>query len=157
MTVFTNKWKIPFEIEDEDYEIISHYSWYLYNGYPTTGIRTYYNGICIGGRIIRLHQLLMGFAPEGLEWDHIDRNKLNNRRDNFRLVTSRVNQYNKNLQSNNKTGYKGVSPNNRTGGFNAQIHDLNGKGINLGRYETIEEAIKARKEGEKKYWGISND
>lgn len=53
------------------------------------------------------------------------------------------------LRKNNKTGTTGVSQ-SRNDKFNAQI-SIKGKKYNLGEYETIEKAIEARKNGEKKY------
>jgi len=46
---------------------------------------------------------------DNLEVDHIDRDKSNNNCDNLRWVSHSINCYNKNIQSNNKSGYKGVS------------------------------------------------
>lgn len=151
MIIYTNKHKIPFMIDEEDYEIVLHYSWYIEDGRPTTMIRDYYHGIHIGRRPIYLHQFLLGLAPKGLEWDHIDRNKLNNQRKNIQLVTRTENNRNKNLQSNNISGYKGIWFDR--GKWRSSIHISNRKRINLGRFSDLEEAILARKAAEIKYWG----
>ena len=142
MICYTNKWKIPFIIDDEDYELVSQYSWYIDCGYPCS--------VAVPGR--RLHILLGGKAPEGLEWDHINRNRLDNRRENLQLVTQVVNLRNKSMYSNNTSGHRGVSLNS-AGLWKVQITDTPGHVKFLGNFETIEEAIKARKEAEIKYWG----
>jgi len=43
------------------------------------------------------------------EFDHKDINNQNNRADNIRLVTKSQQQLNKNIQINNKSGYKNIS------------------------------------------------
>lgn len=50
-----------------------------------------------------------GEIPAGLEIDHIDRNRRNNKLSNLRLVTRSQNMANKSMQKNNKSGFKGVS------------------------------------------------
>lgn len=49
-------------------------------------------------------------VPEGYEIDHEDLNKQNNCPYNLRLTTKSGNQTNKNLQNNNTSGVKGLSP-----------------------------------------------
>lgn len=55
------------------------------------------------------------------------------------------------LKSNNTSGYKGVCWDKERKKWLAQIR-LRGKHIYLGRYKNIEDAIKARKEAEEKYF-----
>lgn len=43
---------------------------------------------------IRMHSMVMGKPPEGLEIDHINRDKLDNRRSNLRFVTPKENMAN---------------------------------------------------------------
>lgn len=52
---------------------------------------------------------------------------------------------------NNKSGYKGVSYMKNKGKYRAYI-GLRGKQINLGLYDTAEEAYQARLDGEEKYY-----
>lgn len=101
MIVYTNKYKIPFQIDEEDFERVSQHTWCIDSGgYPCSGI---------GFSTMRLHEFLMGKADYGKIWDHIDQDKLNNRKENFRLVTQVINQRNrKNLNRNNTTGCTGV-------------------------------------------------
>ncbi len=71
--------------------------------------------------------------------DHIDGNVLNNRRDNLRVVSNAQNIRNRKRNSNNTSGYKGVSLNKQTGHWTARI-GVEGKYINLGVFATPEQA-----------------
>jgi len=51
----------------------------------------------------------VGKRENGLTFDHIDRNKLNNCADNIRLATKSEQSINKNLQKNNKLGEKNIT------------------------------------------------
>lgn len=93
---------------------------------------------------IALHNLLL--HEEGKEVDHINRNKLDNRRENLRLVTRQENCWNKSKQKNNKSGYTGVCFDKKASSKNPwkayAKHD--GKNYNLGFYSTEEEAARVR-------------
>lgn len=98
-----------------------------------------------------LHRFLSK-ARKGFEVDHINQNTLDNRNSNLRVVTSSQNKMNREKQSNNKSGYKGVCWVERFGKWMAHIR-INKKQINLGYFESIEDAIKERKDAEKQYFG----
>src|SRR5689334_2630750 len=90
VVLLTDKRKQPFIVDADDVEAVSRYPWALSNGYPRTRI-----GKGATGRSLKLHQFLLGKAPAGLEWDHINRDKSDNRRCNLRLVTPRENKQNR--------------------------------------------------------------
>lgn len=75
--------------------------------------------------------------------DHINRNKLDCRRENMRIADSQINSLNRNTPTNSKTGYKGVSLDKRTGKYRAYAK-VDKKQICLGYYDSIELAHKAR-------------
>lgn len=80
--------------------------------------------------------------------DHINRNKLDNRKCNLRLCTQQVNTLNRGIAKNNTSGCTGVRKwKNR---WLVSI-GINYKNIYLGSYKNFEDAVKARKEGEEKY------
>ena len=86
----------------------------------------------------------MGKPPEGLETDHINRDKLDNRRENLRFVTHRENLLNRSSKS--ASGVKGVYfCSGRSKPWRAQITRY-GKRVNIGYYKSIEEAAAAVKE-----------
>lgn len=75
-------------------------------------IRNGYRRVRYGGKWLNHHILIWehfnGAVPEGMEVDHIDRNKLNNAPSNLRLVTRSENNRNRSVHRNNKSGIKGV-------------------------------------------------
>lgn len=79
------------------------------------------------------HKMIMGnICENNIYIDHINRNKLDCRRANLRLVTSQQNAMNKSLQSNSTTGFVGVSYINSANRYRAQI-GINEKDIYLGK------------------------
>jgi hypothetical protein len=86
-------------VDDDDYEYLNQFKWFLSNGYAYR--RNGYGYMAMHREILRV--------PKGLETDHIDLNRLNNQRANLRVCTRRQNMANK-LQRGSKTGFKGVVP-----------------------------------------------
>ena len=84
--------------------------------------------------------------------DHINRNPLDNRKSNLRIVNNQQNSMNKGHQKRNTSGHKGVSWDKSRNKWYAYI-TVNYKLINLGRFNILEDAIKARKKAEIKYFG----
>ena len=86
-------------IDIEDYELCKNYKWYLDSaGYARTSIKN---------QKIRLHRFLLNPKENELV-DHINRNRLDYRRNNMRIVTREENSINRSLQSNNKSNVSGV-------------------------------------------------
>jgi len=80
--------------------------------------------------------------PQGMEIDHINGNKIDNRIENLRLVTARQNQQN---QKKHREGQLvGCYFDKSNGKYQARIK-ISGKTIYLGRYKTEQEAHKAYK------------
>ena len=128
-------------IDLDDIEKIKNYKWSLKgNGYIATG----HNGLL-------LHKLITNTNKDEIV-DHINRNKLDNRKCNLRICTYSQNQMNKCVQSNNKSGYTGVRWDKRAKKWKVQI-TVNKKQLHLGYYNDIEEAIKVRKKAEIEYFG----
>lgn len=83
-------------VDDEDYERVNSLKWYV----DTCG---YARNDTIG-RCRRMHNLVMG--EKGV--DHINRDKLDNRRTNLRKASQRQNTYNNSNGCYGKSQYKGV-------------------------------------------------
>jgi hypothetical protein len=92
----------------------------------------------------RVHRLIFlyhhGYLTDGLQMDHIDGNRTNNRIENLREVTKSQNKMNSKLAANNTSGVKGVYWHKRIQKWTSNIR-LNRKHIHLGYYDTIEEAV----------------
>jgi hypothetical protein len=127
-------------IDDEDFVILGHHSWSLSgNGYIQRHVvkddGTYTK--------VRLHREIMGFPD--CEVDHINGNRLDNRRNNLRLASSRINNENKSLKGQGKSGHLGVSWRADMGKWYAYAK-MDGKPINLGFYCTKDEAAEVARQ-----------
>lgn len=121
-------------IDEADLSLLSMYSWhYSGPGYPATRVRN---------KIYYMHQIILGDTPKGLQCDHINRDKLDNRRSNLRFVTPQQNILNRNVKA------KGVCLNKTEGKYKAYYdHITLGKNLRrkwLGTFATEQEAIGAR-------------
>lgn len=125
-------------VDDEDFAIARYFKWHaLPSGYAVAAIK-----LPDGKRDwIYLHRLLFGF-PEGLQVDHINGNKQDNRRDNLRLCTHAQNKHNTGRYANNSSGFKGVGFSKRNKKWRARI-SKNGKQFELGYFDNPEEAYSA--------------
>lgn len=122
----------------------------LYASYDKT-LPGYYVTCYIEGRMVRITTYLMN-TPPGLEVDHIDRNTLNNRRTNLRVVTHSVNVHNQRIRPNNTSGYKGVSWVPHCKKYRARIQ-FNGKKVHLGMFNDPKDASTAVEVARCKYIG----
>lgn len=104
-----------------------------------------YGQVQIDGKMYLTHRVIWlwhtGSWPEH-EIDHIDRDPMNNRIENLRSITRSENMQNTGLHRDNSSGYPGVSFHKRTGKYEARIM-VNNKQINLGLFNTTEEAYLA--------------
>lgn len=94
--IITKKGNI--KIDKDDVELLSKFNWYI----ETTG----YARTRIGNKLVYLHRLLLGFPHMS---DHINRNRLDNRKNNLRIVTNQQNSCNYAGHSNTTSKFKGVS------------------------------------------------
>lgn len=94
----------------------------------------------IGGKSLLLHRLILVGAKEV---DHINQNKLDNRRANLRSVEAWQNQANRGIRKNNKTGVTGVCWFERENRFCAQLKNR-GRIVHQSYHKTLESAAAAR-------------
>lgn len=84
-----------------------------------------------------IHRDIIGCPPSGMVVDHVNRNPLDNRRENLRFVSFADNAANRSLPTSNTSGYKGVI--NLKGGYYA-ILQVGGKSYYSTGHETAESA-----------------
>ena len=121
-------------VDDRDYTKLSKLKWYkIRNGYAVHHSQK--NG---RQRFFYMHRLI-NKTPIGMHTDHIDRNKLDNRKYNLRTVTTAENGWNIPVRPmKSLSGLLGASPDGN-GGYMARIKK-NGIKIHLGCYKTAKEA-----------------
>lgn len=119
-------------IDDEDEEIFNQYKWHI----SDTGYAVWRGKENGKKRTIRLHRLIAK-PKEGLVVDHINRDKLDNRRSNLRCVTPAINCRNRDEVENAKGYYLSGS---RVSNVGKWVVDLMGI---CNTFETEEEAKEA--------------
>jgi len=98
---------------------------------------------------VNMARLILDILDSDYQVDHINGDKLDNRKCNLRKCTLTDNNRNKKIYKNNMVGYKGV---HKVGnGFQARIM-FNRKFINLGFFKDITKAALAYDEAAKKYF-----
>ena len=106
-------------VSPEDFVEVSRYNWCasVGRGGRVVAARSYRRA----GKTITvlLHRFIA--KPLQLHVDHIDRDPLNNRRENLRIVTHAQNRQNTSKQSNNTSGFKGVTRDKQSGKWVARI------------------------------------
>ena len=134
-----------FYFDLEDYDLIKEYYW----AKNTTGY------LSANKNTVFMHRIVLGL--NNVSWiknrgDHRNHNKLDNRKSNLRTATPNQNTMNSNLRSDNKSGVVGVMWNKRNNNWYVQI-GMNGRNKYLGSFVNFDDAVRARKEAEEKYFG----
>jgi len=130
-------------VDDEDFEWLNQWKWYFSDkGYA------YREQSC---HKVHMHTLILQ-TPPGLVCDHINRNRLDNRRCNLRTCYKGENSRNRGHNSNNTSGYKGVGWATHQKMWRARIMN-NRKMIHLGYFKNQEDAAKAYDSASTKYFG----
>lgn len=134
-----------FLVDLEDFENVRPYCWRVNdNNYIVTTTPEH--------KTLYLHRFIMG-CPDDLEIDHRfgSETKYDNRKYNLRCATGSQNNQNRDIQSNNTSGYPGVSYHKRSKKWRARIWS-NYQEVLLGMFDTYEEAVAIRKRAEDDYY-----
>jgi hypothetical protein len=135
-------------VDDADFEYLNQFKWYLLKSNSNYyAIRTKRPE----NKLIQLHRIVIQ-AKQGEIVDHINGNKLDNRKCNLRICTKSQNCQNRKISKLNKSGFNGVSWNIRNKKWVAQIACNNQK-IHIGFFNEPIEAAKAFNEAALKYHG----
>jgi hypothetical protein len=125
--------------DEEDAKKLTGHKWHITK-----------KGYCAAysNKYIFMHRLILPITNGVI--DHINGNKLDNRKANLRVATHAENMRNRKIQKNNKSGYRGVHQ-KKDGYWYAQIK-INGEQIFLGAYKSAEQAADAyNKKAEEAY------
>lgn len=125
-------------ISPEDYDFLSGSTWHVSNsGYACREITD--------GSKQMMHRVVAershGEIPEGMQVDHINKDRLDNRRENLRFATNSQNQANGTSRVT-KSGFRGVRASESGMRWKAVI-TLNQEAQHLGYFDTPEEAALA--------------
>jgi hypothetical protein len=127
-------------IDEEDFERVSAFKWCMistgYGNNKTAGL---------------MHRFILS-APKGMVVDHINGDKIDNRKANLRICTQSENVLNKRPGRLPASGAVGVDWHPETKKWRPRINK-NGKAQYFGLYETKEEAIAARLDAERRLFG----
>jgi HNH endonuclease len=131
-------------VDDEDFEIANSSRWHISQyGYAAKSVHW---GFDVNHKRIKtlefLHRLLLS-APKGYDVDHINLNKLDNRKSNLRICKRSGNVQNRSKLVTNTTGYKCIYRDKTRDLWKVQI-GANGKLHHIGRFVELSDAISAR-------------
>ena len=125
-------------IDEENYYDLIKYPWYMSHNYISGLIN---KNQCL------LHRYVLNYTGKHYI-DHINNNKLDNRKSNLRIVTVEQNSMNRISGKKSSSKYIGVSFNKNTRKWRANI-----KRIHLGYFENEIDAAKARDFATKEHFG----
>lgn len=136
-------------VDDEDYLFLQSFKWYA----VPSGNSVYAQADSIG-RAHRVVAQRAGILIDGQQIDHIDRNGLNNRRENLRAATAKQNRRNSRKYQRSRgtsSSYKGVSWHAARNKW--QAHIKYNKSKFLGRFDSEIEAAKAYDKAARELFG----
>ncbi|MCA0358711.1 MAG: HNH endonuclease [Proteobacteria bacterium] len=135
-------------IDAEDYQKVSHLSLrYVRSRYSHGSVRGYDKQL---GKSVAVHRVIMA-APKGVEVDHINRNPLDNRRQNLRLCDRQQNTRNRTYTKASDLP-KGVFRRRKDRSYRAMI-TIDGKQVALGSYDSPIQAALAYDHAAQKHFG----
>jgi len=150
-----NKINCEFYFSSIDYDRIKEHSWYI--GTPSNS-KTLYVFAKINKRKYPLHKFILNVEIEtgersSIEIDHIDRNGLNNRRENLKIVSAYENNKNQGKRNDNTSGFTGVTKrkNCYIAEIRDSIHGRKSKSFCIKKFKNEEEALKAAVQ-QRKIW-----
>jgi hypothetical protein len=139
-------------VDDEDFEALSKHNWHVGYNAPNQFYAKRWGKVCEkrNGQIL-MHREIMK-TPDELQVDHINGNKLDNRKCNLRNCTHAQNQMNKAKAKNASSKFKGVRWDKKKNIWSVELR-ISGEIIHIGRYHNQIEAARAYDESAKKYHG----
>ena len=133
-------------VDDEDYKYLSQFKWIYRRGYATRFVyfKNSNKGYALHREVIKVKKNQM--------LDHINRNTLDNRKNNLRICNKAQNAMNCKIHKHNTSGYKGVSWFRTSKKWRAYIV-ISNKQKHLGLFKTKKDAAIAYNTSAKKLFG----
>jgi len=138
-------------VDDEDFEFLSQWKWLYHKGYA---VRNRFIGIFKKYKKVEhicMHRVIVN-TPVGKETDHVNGDKLDNRKENLRICTREQNSRNRKLDIDSTSGFKGVFWMGERQKWRSGIR-VNSKFLYLGYFKTALEAAKAYNIAARRYFG----
>lgn len=124
-------------VDDEDYEDLSKLKWHISGRGYASRQSPRENG---RQRVVFMHRVILGLKHgDGVDCDHINGDRLDNRRANLRPCTRAENMRNVKRRSDNRSGFKGVHWRKDKCQWAASIR-VNYRPVHLGYFKSAEEA-----------------
>ena len=140
-------------IDDDDFKQLNKWEWKINNdGYVYRYDKLTKTQLFMARVVLKLPSYVVGkgkLRKGRLYCDHINGNRLDNRKENLRIVSFYQNLLNKSIYKNNKSGFKGVRKNGKY--FRATI-TINGKKVHLGCDKSAYECAKLYDKAAKYYF-----
>lgn len=137
-TIQLTKGKVAL-VDDANFEWLNRWPWHCsHYGYAARRMTIAEDPT---RRMVWMHRLIDS-TPEGMMTDHINQDKLDNRRSNLRSCTKQTNAVNSKTRADNTSGYRGVTWDKIRRKWVAQLHVM-GKSMNLGGYSDKKQAALA--------------
>lgn len=128
------------KVDNEDFEELSKHNW-----------NTTHYGYSFNRILGLMHRYIMK-TPEGMDTDHINHDKLDNRKSNLRICNRTKNNANRLLGKNQKSKYKGVSFNSMYRKWHSYI-SFNKKRQTIGYFDNEIDAAKSYDKKAKELFG----
>lgn len=138
-------------VDDADLRFVSRYKWHVSGGYAVSRF------IDTDGKrkSLLMHRYLLGLGPRigESEVDHINRDRLDNRKENLRVVEHWMNIHNTSETKRNKSGRKGICYCKSRTSRNRWFAGISVRGLEIrgGWFPSFSDALKKRIELEKMY------
>jgi hypothetical protein len=124
-------------VDPEDYDTLAGNRWHLSaQGYARRAVP--------GGRsVVAMHREILGLGRgDPRQGDHMNRDRLDNRRSNLRIATAGQNGQNRAAERGSVSRFRGVSLFKRTGRWHAQTK-VHGRRVHIGYFGDEVEAARA--------------
>lgn len=135
------------KVDPVDKHFLSEFTWRVHQGYASAQV--WRNGKT---HRVYLHRLILNLKDPRHLTDHINGDRLDNRRKNLRVVDFQTSNQNVSGHRNSSSRFRGVSWDKRAKKWEASAK-MNYKKIHLGYFELEEDAAQVASEFRKEFYG----